>query len=144
MRSAADKDTPVLSVARQRLQDGAAHDPFEVLGLHERADGSREITVFLPPAEAVQLDGVGAMRRISASDFFVLSIDATVVLPLHYSLTWTEKLTGRVHRQVSPYSFAPQISDFDLHLFQEGRHQHAWQFLGARLACIDDVTDMQF
>jgi len=147
MQSAVDagNDQPdALSAARQRIQDGTSHDPFEVLGLHPLEDGGHEISVFLPPAESVELDGAGAMQRIPGSDFFVLRPGPADRLAPHYSLTWTDKLSGRVHHRVSPYSFAPQISDFDLHLFQEGRHQHVWYFLGARQACIDDIPGCQF
>ncbi len=147
MQSAVDtgKGKPqTLNTARQRIQDGTSHDPFEVLGLHTRTDGGREISVFLPLADSVRLDGAGEMQRLPDSDFFVRQLGPTDDVARHYSLTWTEKLTGTVHHQVSPYSFPPQISDFDLHLFQEGHHQHAWKFLGARLACIDDVTGCHF
>ncbi len=146
MRSATDKDRDkqTLSDARQRVQDGVAHDPFEVLGLHPTADGGREITVFLPPAEAVQIDGLGELQRIPGSDCFVLQLQPADSPAQHYSLTWTEKRNGNVHHQVSPYTFLPQISDFDLHLFQEGHHQHAWTFLGARPVCIDEVAGVQF
>jgi len=147
MPSAVDTDSGkprALNAARQRIQDGTSHDPFEVLGLHVREDGEREVNVFLPAAESVAIDGLGEMRRIPDSDFFVRQLGPADSVAQHYSLTWTEKLTGQVHRQVSPYSFPPQISDFDLHLFQQGRHQHAWTFLGARTASIDDVHGCQF
>ena len=92
MRSAADTDTPVLSAARQRVQDGTAHDPFEVLGLHTQADGSREISVFLPPAEVVQLDGV--QRRIS----LMLLPEAQRALSSRNSLKRTYRRSGSVIR----------------------------------------------
>jgi 1,4-alpha-glucan branching enzyme len=144
MRSAVDTETRPLDAARQCVQDGASHDPFEVLGVHPLADGGSEVTVFLPPAETVELDGVGPMQRIPDSDFFVRTLGPGDTPASHYSLTWTEKLNGHVHSQVSPYSFVPQISDFDLHLFQEGRHQHAWHFLGAHTAGIDGVSGVRF
>ncbi|MGB5338667.1 MAG: 1,4-alpha-glucan branching protein GlgB [Gammaproteobacteria bacterium] len=139
------KHTPhSLGAARQRIQEGTAHDPFEVLGLHTLADGTRELGVFLPAAESVRIDGVGTLLRIPESDFFVLKLKPDTVLDQHYCLTWVEKHNGAVHRQVSPYSFAAQVSDFDLHLFQEGRHQHAWKFLGAQLTRIDSIAGCQF
>ena len=133
-----------LDTARQRIQAGTSHDPFEVLGLHVLADGTREVSVFLPAAESVHIEGAGAMERIPDSDFFVLELEADTSLEQHYRLLWTEKHTGNEHRQVSPYSFAPQVGDLDLHLFQEGRHQHAWKFLGAQLISIDNVPGCQF
>lgn len=133
-----------LGVARARIQTGSSHDPFEALGLHALADNSREVSVFLPGAESVHLDGVGRMKRIAGSDCFVCELKTTDTLETHYHLTWMEQHNGNILHQVSPYSFTPQISDFDLHLFREGRHQHAWRILGARLACIDDVEGCRF
>jgi len=128
-----------LGVARQRLQEGAAHDPFEVLGRH-----GDEVCVFLPAAESVVLAGAGPMTRVSGSDFFVLSPPADARVDAHFRLSWVEKGSGTVHHEVSPYSFAPLVGDLDLYLFRSGQHQHAWKFLGAWLDCIDGVDGCRF
>ena len=137
-----------LSGALQRLQDGAHHDPFEVLGRHARPDGEGEvIRALLPAAETVVLEGVGAMKRIEGSDLFEIDLPPAPRSPAlseHYSLIWTEKGTAARHRCISPYSFAPQITEFDLHLFGEGKHHHAWRFLGAHLAEIDGIRGARF
>ncbi|MDX1697889.1 MAG: hypothetical protein R3308_06345, partial [Thiohalobacterales bacterium] len=128
-----------LGVARARIQTGSSHDPFEALGTHIREDSTREVSVFLPNAEKVKLNGVGQMERIPGSDCFVLELKASDRLDKHYQLTWEEKQSGRVHQQISPYTFDAQIGDLDLHLFQEGRHHHAWRFLGSHLTRVDGV-----
>jgi len=130
--------------AIQRIQDGASHDPFEILGMHPLPDGGHEITAFLPAAESVEIEGVGSMKRIPASDCFQLSIKPGQSIDKHYCLNWTEKNTLQKHQAISPYSFLPQIGDLDLHLFHEGRHHHAWKFLGARLLEIDLIKGCQF
>ena len=133
-----------LGLARARIQAGGSHDPFEALGAHFFDENKREVSVFLPNAEKVQLNGVGQMERIPGSDCFVLELKVTDELEKHYQLTWEEKRSGRIHQQVSPYTFDAQISDYDLHLFQEGRHQHAWRFLGSRLTRVDGIEGCQF
>ena len=138
------RKSPRLGVARARIQTGSSHDPFEALGLHETPDKRREISVFLPPAESVTLDGVGRMKRIPGSDCFVFELQETDTLEQHYRLTWKEKHSGEIHHEVSPYSFDSQIGELDLHLFREGRHQHAWKFLGARQHCVDGVEGCHF
>ena len=43
-----------------------------------------------------------------------------------------------------PYAFPPQLADFDLHLFGEGRHWHAYRFLGSHIREVDGVAGVQF
>ncbi len=133
-----------LGLARARVQTGGSHNPFEALGIHETPDHKREVSVFLPAAESAQLKGVGKMQRIPGSDIFVCRLKPDDTVEPHFRVTWEEKGSGAVHEQVSPYSFEPQISEFDEHLFREGHHQHAWKFLGARLHTIDGIAGCQF
>ncbi|EIC21684.1 1,4-alpha-glucan branching protein GlgB [Thiorhodovibrio frisius] len=106
------------------------HDPFEVLGRHALEDGRAVVRVFLPQAERVRLNG-GQLEldRVPGTDLFVWEGDAELVAG-HYLIDWYDK-QGQVHTQYDPYLFGPQLSDFDLHLFGEGRHWHAYRFLGA-------------
>jgi len=126
------------------IQQGHSHDPFAFLGAHPSATGGTEIRAFLPMAESVQITAVGDMHRIPNSDCFQLNVKKGTQLPAHYELQWIEKGNARKHRQISPYSFAPHIGELDLHLFQEGKHQHAWRFLGAQMAHIDGVQGCRF
>ena len=129
----------------QRLQQGRHHDPFDYLGRHVE-NGQTIVRAFMPHAETVELVGIGPMTRIAGSDVFEIRLTEQQAgkLPQHYELEWREKADGSVHKVVSPYSFAPQIPDFDLHLFGEGKHWHAWHFLGAHLKTIDGVPGCLF
>ncbi len=133
-----------MNEAIARLQRGEHHDPFDVLGRHPSGNGGSVIRAFLPAAEAVTLQGVGAMRRIEGSDCFEVSSPADAELPQHYTLSWQEKGNGNLHQTISPYSFEPLISEYDLHLFAEGKHHHAWQFLGAHMMEIDGINGCRF
>jgi 1,4-alpha-glucan branching enzyme len=43
-----------------------------------------------------------------------------------------------------PYFFAPQLSEFDLHLFGEGNHHHIYYKLGAHPQEVDGVSGTRF
>lgn len=128
-----------------KIQTGKYHDPFEWLGLH--AVGDRFVVrAFMPSAETVELQGVGAMQRIESTDVFEIYITYKIKekLPVHYSLNWIEKKSLESHSIISPYSFQPLLSEFDLDLFSGGRHLHIYRFLGARLMAVDNVDGCLF
>jgi 1,4-alpha-glucan branching enzyme len=134
-----------MTEALTRVQHGWHHDPFEWLGMHTSGSGFIA-RAFMPSAESVVLHGAGVMERIEGTDTFEIHIAPEVKdnLPEHYSLSWIEKDSHQSHNVVSPYSFQPILSDFDLNLFSGGRHLHAYRFLGARLITVDDIEGCLF
>ncbi len=128
-----------------KIQQGSHHDPFEWLGVHSIGDGY-VVRAFMPSASSVNLDGVAAMRRIHGSDNFICEITAEqhAQLPAHFALSWKEKNTGDAHTAISPYSFAPMISNFDLDLFSAGKHLHIYNVLGAALKTVDGIAGCLF
>ena len=129
----------------QKVQQGRHHDPFEWLGVHPYGKGWI-VRALLPSAESAELDGVGPMSRIEGTDTFIIEISEQKkqALPLHYRLNWFEKVSGQKCSNVSPYSFLPQLSDFDLNLFAGGKHLHVYRILGSRLCTIDEVDGCLF
>lgn len=127
------------------LQRGESHDPFSLLGRHDN-DQQSLVRAFMPSAEQVDLEGVGAMQRIPNTDIFECILDAqqAASLPQHYRLDWTDKADSRKHSAISPYSFGPLLPDLDLHLFNEGRHHHIYRLLGAHMVEIDGVSGIRF
>ncbi len=129
----------------ERLHQGRLHDPFLVLGRHR--DGHGEVVrAFLPQARQAWLEDLGTFRRVSADGLFEFPLhpEQAARLPVHYRIAWTEADDARRHRIISPWSFPPQVGDGDLHLFGEGRHHHAYRFLGARPWRIDDIKGVLF
>lgn len=134
---------PDLPESLLRIVEARHHDPFEVLGRHDQGDGTAIVRVLLPRAERVRIGkGDIDLSRIEGTDLFVWEGPASAV-DERYQISWYDK-QGQVHSQYDPYSFGPQIPDFDLHLFGEGRHWHAYRFLGARQREIDGITGFQF
>ncbi len=127
------------------ISGGKCHDPFKILGRHP--DGSGEvIRVYMPTAEHVELEDFGSMQRIENSDLFIanMTLKQAKKVPVHYRLTWLEKGSNHSHTIISPYTFTPQIHNDDLHLFSEGKHHHAYRFLGAKIHQVDGIDGVQF
>ena len=133
------------SESAEKIQHGVHHDPFEWLGVHPLGD-AYVVREFMPSAETVELEGVGSMQRMAGTDVFIseLTAEQRTHLPAHYRISWLEKNTADKHTVVSPYSFAPVISEFDLNLFSAGQHLHIYKILGAALKTIDGVTGCLF
>ncbi len=126
-----------------RLLEGRHHDPFAFLGRHPLGGGEVVWRVFLPTARwarAVELDA--SLERVHEAGLFQWRGPETA-LPLHPTVAW-EDVHGQVHRAVDPYTFLPVISDFDLYLFGEGKHHHAYRFLGANPRVIDGIPGVLF
>ncbi|MEA3276208.1 MAG: 1,4-alpha-glucan branching protein GlgB [Pseudomonadota bacterium] len=126
----------------QRIIKARHHDPFEVLGRHVE-NGRAVVRTFLPRAERVRIIEAGIdLKRVEGTDLFVWEGDASKI-PERYRLNWYDP-HGKVHHQHDPYCFPPQVEDFDLHLFGEGRHWHAYRFLGAHPRTVGGVSGVQF
>jgi len=134
-----------MTEALTRIQHGWHHDPFEWLGIHPGRPGY-VVRAFMPSAESVELEGIGPMTRHEGTDTFEISISKAQKdqLPQHYTLRWIEKGSGQSHDVVSPYSFLPVLSDFDLNLFSAGMHLHIYRFLGAHLQTVDGIEGCLF
>ena len=135
-----NQDTVAAELAR--ISEGRHHDPFSVLGRHVEG-GHAVLRACIPFASEVRIAELGMqMTRLPGTDIFEWRGDGCG-LPSHYSLIWRDD----GHREQiarDPYTFLPQISDFDLDLFGEGRHRHAHRFLGAREHEVDGVAGVLF
>lgn len=135
----------------QKIVYGDHHDPFAVLGMHTIAlEGKKAIVVraFTPEAREIKIVDLGeqekkyAMSKVDPLGFFdLLLIDRDTPFP--YVLEITDYL-GATRRQHDPYSFLPQLSDFDLHLHGEGNHWEIYQKLGSHLITVDGVAGAHF
>ena len=140
----------------QRIQSGTHHDPFQILGVH--GDGENKLLRFFQPhAETVELISSKnkeniVIPRIPDSDIFELQLSnkiseqtpEQIELDNHFSIRWQQKGTDNWHTSISPYTFQPQIGELDIHLFAEGKHHHAYRFMGAHLKTIDGIEGSLF
>lgn len=124
------------------LSQGRHADPFAVLGRHGDGD---QVTVraFVPGAAQMWLVDIGQpMQQQEKTGLFEWR-GAASGLPLHYRLSWVDA-EGRQHIGYDPYSFAPLLSIYDLHLFNEGRHLHTHRVLGAHPRQVDGIAGVLF
>ncbi len=124
------------------LTAGSHPDPFTVLGRH--AFGNQLIIrAFLPGAREVWLFDVNQpLQRLADTDLFEWR-GAADALPIHYRLVWTDA-AGCKQVVYDPYSFLPQISLYDLRLFNEGRHLHTYRILGGHPRVVDGIAGVLF
>jgi len=126
----------------QRIIDARHHDPFEYLGKHQLTD-STVIRAFIPGASHITIvNGNYQMQRIANTDLFEWH-GKNESVPEHYQLQWTDRW-GNHHTSYDPYSFQPQLADFDIHLFGEGKHQYAYRILGANPHVADEIPGILF
>ena len=131
-----------LKAALQRIAEARHHDPFEVLGRHLKK-GKATVRVFLPRAHQVRIDGTDvSLTPVPGTDFFEWS-GAPDLIPEHYKVTWVED-NGKLEGRFDPYCFPPQLQEFDLHLFHEGKHWHAFNVLGARIHTVEEIEGVLF
>ncbi len=126
----------------RKIAEARHHDPFAVLGKHQ-VDNQTAIRAYIPHAMEVMLaEGERHLQRIPDSDFFEWKGE-TDSIPDHYRLIWRDD-EHREHISHDPYTFPPQISEFDLHLFGEGKHWHAYRIFGARIHEVDGIAGVLF
>jgi 1,4-alpha-glucan branching enzyme len=131
-----------ISTAIQRLLECRHHDPFSLLGKHNYA-GEVLVRALIPGAAWVRIAENGAsLQRMGNTDLFAWHGPANQV-PDRYRLIWLDS-DGAEHVTYDPYCFPPQLSEFDLHLFGEGRHWHIYRILGAHRLQVDDIPGVRF
>lgn len=127
------------------------HDPFSYLGMHPlETKGKMAVAVrtFHPGAEKVtviDVEGGGAaypLDKIHPEGLFEAVIkDREKVF--HYKLAVVYP-SGEVSEFYDPYSFLSVMSNYDLHLFSEGRNYYIYRSLGAHLLKVNHISGVYF
>ncbi len=143
-----------------KIINAESHDPYSVLGMHPvrgktPESNSLAIRAFLPNADSVAvIDALSAlltdtssscryeMEKIHESGFFEVIIKGKTDF-FTYTYEVTDK-SGAVYTTYDPYSFLPQLTDFDLHLFNEGNHHKIYEKLGSHLISVNDIAGALF
>ncbi len=130
------------------IEEATLSDPFVFLGPHRLGPehGNRwEVRIFCPPAETVDLvipgEGAKPMTRVTQSGLFVWTSDENRE-PFTYELL--VKTPRGSWKTRDPYSFLPQLSEFDLYLFAQGNHFKLYDKMGARVWRADGVPGVLF
>jgi len=123
------------------LLEARHHDPFEVLGLHTY-NGESVYRVYLPDAVSARLADGGPALTAKGAGLFVWHGDVSSI-PVHPAIEYATD-NGYTRHYIDPYTFQPQLTDNDLHLFGEGKHWHVYRALGAHLREVDGITGVLF
>ncbi len=133
-----------------RVVENRHNNPFEVLGSHllEQVNGHPKwvIRAYLPDAEAAWVvrpedQQEYAMESVHHPHFFECRMTGSA--DRNYLLKIKENGHERVIRD--PYAFrSPLLTDFDIHLFNEGNHHIIYEKMGAHLVKVDGVTGVYF
>ncbi|MDE2117366.1 MAG: 1,4-alpha-glucan branching protein GlgB [Betaproteobacteria bacterium] len=124
------------------LLQGRLHDPFAYLGLRHEKDGY-VVRVFSPHASEIGLEtasGSEPLQLVHPDGLF--EWHGSDEPPRPYRLCITEN--GQQRLAHDPYAFAPQISSFDLHLFNEGKLHQGYRILGSHAMQIDGISGVRF
>jgi 1,4-alpha-glucan branching enzyme len=135
----------------RQILAGEHPDPFRVLGMHRVSVAGKiriVIRAFLPGAASVQVvprgeEGVAAeLRAVHPDGFFEAMLEPGVrPFPYNLAVVWAG---GAEAELGDPYSFAPTVSELDLHLIGEGTHLRLYDVLGAHPGVRDGVAGVSF
>jgi len=136
-----------------RIINSEHYDPFNVLGMHmvehpeNRGNMCIAVRAFIPDVEKAFIIDLNSgksyeMKKIHDSGFF------EAILKEHkeyfdYNIE-VQEYNGNSSRFYDPYSFPPVLTDFDLHLFNEGNHHRIYEKLGAHLCTVKGVKGTLF
>ncbi len=132
---------------RQRIVEARHHDPFGYLGMHDHGK-KLVVRAFHPYARTVSVvERLGKknrypLKRIDESGLFAGAMGRRRK-PFPYELE-VEDHDGSRRTQCDPYAFLPVITDYDLHLFNEGNHYEIHEKLGAHPMELDGVAGVLF
>ena len=132
------------------VASGTSDDAFAVLGRHEATLNGRPalvIRTMQPAATRVELvtpHGSVAMERQRPQGLFeaTVPLDGTDARDFAYHFRIWEG--DRARDLVDSYQFGQVLTDFDLHLLNEGTHYRAWERLGSHRITIGGVTGVHF
>lgn len=125
-------------------------DPFAFLGIHQiEGDGARAIVIraFIPGVEnlwVIEADQgrQHPLHKLRDEGFFEATFpDRHERFPYRLKAANRFGDTWEFH---DPYSFAPLLSDYDLHLMAEGTHYRNYEKLGSHIRVVDGVRGVHF
>jgi 1,4-alpha-glucan branching enzyme len=144
----------------EQIVTGRHGAPFDVLGPHVARLGGTPVWIvraFVPGALAVSViptaeaGGVAGapmpMNQVHPAGLFSLVTAADQELAQAGGMAYMLEIRrpwNVIERVVDPYNLPPQLSDFDLHLFGEGKHHELYRRLGAHPMAVAGVAGTLF
>ncbi|MBN2024856.1 MAG: 1,4-alpha-glucan branching protein GlgB [Pirellulales bacterium] len=135
-----------------QLVEGREENPFSLLGPHPVVEAGLPavaIRAFLPQSSQAWIVGPGhaqvtrPMRRIHPAGLYEAICPASELNGSGYMLRVAGE-GGENSVMHDPYAFPHVLSDYDLHLLNEGTHWRLYERLGAHPCSIDGVDGVSF
>ena len=140
------------------VASGVSDDPFALLGRHSTSLHGRPAVVvrtMQPTASAVELvagNQTLSMERRRREGLFEIivplapsNVEGLDGAPPHdFEYRFRVREGSAVREVIDPYQFGQILTDFDLHLLNEGTHFRAWEKLGSHRLRIGPVTGVHF
>jgi 1,4-alpha-glucan branching enzyme len=135
-----------------RIINAESHDPYTVLGIHpivSKTSGNKgfSVRVFMPNASGVTVIADGDNKRYGMEKLHDAGFFETIIKDRKDIFTYTLEVadgSGGAYAVRDPYSFLPVITDYDLHLFNEGTHHKIFERLGSHLMAVNGVKGALF
>ncbi|HEX3028055.1 MAG TPA: 1,4-alpha-glucan branching protein GlgB [Clostridia bacterium] len=130
--------------------NGEHRDPYCILGIHpvesETKVKSYAIRAFMPNVKEMTVLDIVAwkkypMEKIDESGFFEVVVKAKDFFSYKYLIT---DFVGNTFETYDPYCFLPVLTDFDLHLFNEGTHHKIFEKLGSHVTTVQGIEGTLF
>ncbi|WP_018868326.1 MULTISPECIES: 1,4-alpha-glucan branching protein GlgB [unclassified Thioalkalivibrio] len=148
MTTASSKCITPVADTLARLPEARLHDPHSVLGLHALDQETACYRAWLPHASEASITLSGGSDEPLTPSTRIPGLftwqGKRNALPAHPELHWRPEGGTDTLRTVDPWSFGPDIPEFDRHLFAEGRHWHAHRMLGAHPQSRDGIDGVRF
>ncbi|BBE30029.1 1,4-alpha-glucan branching enzyme GlgB [Tepiditoga spiralis] len=128
----------------KKIINADCHDPFKYLGMHKLNKNEMVVRVFKPDAEKVRLvskDKRFYLEKINENGLFEKVFQAKEFFKYKFEFTGINKNKWTLR---DPYSFLPQITEYDLYLFNEGNHHKIYEKLGAHKLTINRISGVLF
>jgi len=132
--------------AIQALINGENGAPQTILGRHIDKQ-SVSIRTFRPWADTVHLVNDETNKKVKMDKtnddgLFIADLDKTwKTAPYHFEANTFDNTT---ESYADPYNYESYLSDYDIYLFGEGRHQQIYEKLGAHQREVEGVTGVNF
>ncbi|MFV0502748.1 MAG: 1,4-alpha-glucan branching protein GlgB [Lachnospirales bacterium] len=125
------------------------NNPHNILGMHKVEhilNFEIVIRAFNPNAITIKVINQDTnkkyeMKKIHTDGFFEVTTDEKDFFKYKLEI---ETFDNYIYETFDPYSFLPQISDFDIHLFSSGTHYEVYNKLGATPLVVGGIEGVLF
>ncbi|MES2603762.1 MAG: hypothetical protein V4603_02430 [Pseudomonadota bacterium] len=125
---------------------GRCPDFAQLMGMQRLGTTELRVNVFLPGVQAVDVVSsngkrvLGPLQRLHAEGLFSGNFPGKKKQDYRLRLTYADSSV----LQDDPYRHSPLLDSAELQLFSQGRHEQAWQLLGAHPRVVGDSEGVHF